>query len=68
MGLGVPEELLRKANSQPTMIRADLHPLQEPVVGRVDRALNKILSRAWLYRDRSAAEVVYDDVSDALVE
>jgi hypothetical protein len=50
------------------MIRADLHPLQEPVVGRVDRALNKILSRAWLYSDRSAAEVVYDDVPDALVE
>jgi hypothetical protein len=67
MGRGAPEELMRKTDSEPVVIMADLHLLQECIVGGVDRRLDEILPGPWRYRDRPAPEVVYDNMPYAFV-
>ena len=58
---------LRKADPQPVVFMPDLYRLAELVVGSIDRGLNKILPGAGLHGDRSAAEVVHDNMPNALV-
>jgi hypothetical protein len=49
------------------MIMADMYLIEERFIGSVDRGFHEILPRSRLDRDRSTAEVVDDDVPDALV-
>ena len=65
-GLRMPEELVRKADPQPVVIMADLNLLEDQLSSAVVAPQHHVVSR--LHDDRSATEVVHDNVPYALVE